>query len=76
VSPDGTFAVNPTRIKQNVIDLTHDLMTMQAVGDYAASKQMIATMAVVRPEVKRVLDRLTGVPVDIEPRFVTAASLR
>jgi len=76
VSPDGTFAVNAARIKQNVIDLTHDLMTMEAVGDYAASKQMIATMAVVRPEVKRVLDRLTNVPVDIEPRFITAGTLR
>src|SRR5689334_7369096 len=76
VSPDGTFAVNLARIKQNVIDLTHDLMTMEAVGDYAASRQMIATMAVVRPAVKRVLDRLSSVPVDIEPRFVTAAQLR
>jgi len=75
VSPDGTFAVNPARIKQNVVDLTRDLMTMEAVGDYAASKQMIATMAVVRPPVQRVLDRLTSVPVDIEPRFVTAAQL-
>jgi hypothetical protein len=76
VSPDGTFAVNPARIKQNVIDLTRDLMTMQAVGDYAASRQMIATLAVVRPPVQRVLDRLASVPVDIEPRFVTAATLR
>jgi hypothetical protein len=76
VSPDGTFAVNPARIKQNIVDLTRDLMTMEAVGDYAASKQMIATMAVVRPSVQRVLDRLTSVPVDIEPRFVTAANLR
>ena len=76
VSPDGTFAVSASRIKQNIIDLTRDLMTMEAVGDYAASKQMIATMAVVRPPVQRVLDRLTSVPVDIEPRFVTAANLR
>ncbi|HXD15941.1 MAG TPA: hypothetical protein VN654_02925 [Vicinamibacterales bacterium] len=76
VSPDGTFAVNPARIKQNVTDLTRDLMTMQAVGDYAASKQMIATLAVVRPPVQRVLDRLASVPVDIEPRFVTAAALQ
>jgi len=75
VSPDGTFAVNPARVKQNVIDLTRDLMTMQAVGDYAASRQMIATLAVVRPPVQRVLDRLASVPVDIEPRFVTAAQL-
>jgi hypothetical protein len=72
---DGTFAVNAARIKQNVTDFTHDLMTMEAVGDYAAAKQLIATMGVVRPEVQRVLDRLMGVPVDIEPRFVTALAL-
>jgi len=76
VSPDGTFAVNSARIKQNIVDLTRDLMTMQAVGDYAAAKQMIQQLAVVRPTVQRVLDRLTGVPIDIEPRFVTAASLK
>ena len=76
VAADGTFAVNAGRIKQNVVDLTRDIMTMQAVGDYAAAKQMIAQLAVVRPPVQRVLDRLSSVPVDIEPRFVTAAQLR
>jgi hypothetical protein len=76
VSPDGTFAVDAGRIKQNVIDFTRDLMTMEAVGDYAASKQMIATLAVIRPPVQRVLESLSSVPVDIEPRFVTAAALQ
>jgi len=76
VAADGTFAVNPGRIKQNVVDLTRDIMTMQAVGDYAAAKQMMAQLAVVRPPVQGVLDRLSGVPVDIEPRFVTAEQLR
>jgi len=76
VAADGTFAVNAGRIKQNVVDLTRDIMTMQAVGDYAAANQMIAQLAVVRPPVQRVLDRLSSVPVDIEPRFVTAAQLR
>jgi hypothetical protein len=76
VAADGTFAVNPGRLKQNVVDLTRDIMTMQAVGDYAAAKQMIAQLAVLRPPVQRVLDRLAAVPVDIEPRFVTAEQLR
>ena len=75
VAQNGTFAVNPERIRQNVIDLTRDIMTMQAVGDYAAAKQMIEKLAVVRPQVQAVLDKLTGVPVDIEPRFVSADAL-
>jgi hypothetical protein len=54
--------------------LTRDIMLLQAHGDYAAAKAMTAT-AVVRPEVQRVLDRLTAVPVDIAPRFTTAADL-
>ena len=75
VAADGTFAVDPTRIRQNVIDLTRDIMTMQAVGDYAGAQQMIDQLAEVRPEVQAVLDRLTDVPVDIAPRFTTAEQL-
>src|SRR5918992_4563605 len=51
VAQDGTFGVNAERIRQNVIDLTRDIMTMQAVGDYAAAKQMIEKLAVIRPPV-------------------------
>jgi hypothetical protein len=75
VAPDGTFAVNPARIRQNVADLTRDIMTMQATGDYAAAKALITKLGVVRPDVQKVLDRLEDVPVDIEPRFVTAEKL-
>jgi hypothetical protein len=75
VAQDGTFAVNPERIRQNVTDLTRDIMTMQAAGDYNAARQMMEQLGVVRPQVQAVLDRLTSVPVDIEPRFVTADEL-
>jgi hypothetical protein len=75
VAPDGTFAVNDDRIRQNVIDLTRDLMTLQAVGGYDAAVQMIEKLAVLRPPVQTILDRLADVPVDIAPRFLTAERL-
>ena len=75
VNADGTFQVNAETFKRNVIDLTRDLMTMQAVGDYAAAKTLVETMGVVRPPVQVVLDKLKDVPVDIEPRYVTAQQL-
>ena len=75
VASDGTFTVDPQRIRQNVVDLTRDIMTIQAVGDYAAAKQMIEKLVAVRPPVQAVLDKLKDVPVDIEPRFVTAEQL-
>jgi hypothetical protein len=75
VAADGTFAVDAAKVKPAVEALTRDILLLQARGDYAAAKKMIGALAVVRPEVKRALDRLGQVPVDIEPRFVTAAQL-
>jgi hypothetical protein len=75
VGKDGAFAVNPAKIRDGVKALTGEIMTLQAAGDYAKAKDMLSRLAVVRPEVKAVLDRLQGVPVDIEPNFTTAAKL-
>jgi hypothetical protein len=75
VAADGTFAVVDAKIKDAVASLTRELMTIQASGDYAAAQALLAKMVVIRPEVQRVLDRLTDVPVDIEPKFVTAQSM-
>ncbi len=72
---DGTFSVDPGRIRQAVTSLTRDLMTLQAAGDYVQAQRLIERLGVLRPEVKRVLDRLIAVPVDIEPRFTTAEQL-
>jgi hypothetical protein len=75
VGADGTFAVVDGRIREAVTNLTRDIMTMQATGDYAAAQALLTKYVVIRPEVQRVLDRLTDVPVDIEPRFVTAREM-
>ena len=75
VAKDGTFAVNPAKIKAAVAALTGDIMTLEAAGDYARAKSMVEKLAVVRPEVQRALDKLDDVPVDIQPIFTTAAKL-
>jgi hypothetical protein len=72
---DGTFAVNPGKIRGAIESLTREIMTLQAEGSYEKARALIDRRAVIRPEVKRVLDRLQDVPVDIEPRFVTARQL-
>jgi hypothetical protein len=75
VNADGTFSVDPARIRDGVTALTREIMTLQAEGSYRKAKAMIEALGVVRPSVQAVLDRLAGVPVDIEPRFVTAQAL-
>jgi hypothetical protein len=73
--PDGTFGVNVDKAKNAVTSLTRDIMTMQAQGEYEKAKALRDRLGVVRPEVQRALDKLSAVPVDIEPRFTTAAQL-
>jgi hypothetical protein len=72
---DGTFAVDDGKIAEAVTSLTREILTLQAEGSYEKAKGLIDRLGVVRPAVKAVLDRLSGVPVDIEPKFVTAQSL-
>jgi hypothetical protein len=75
VNRDGTFTVDLKRVKKGVIGLTRELMTLQATGDYDATRRMIDRLVVIRPEVQAVLDRLGKVPVDIRPKFLTADEL-
>jgi hypothetical protein len=72
---DGTFSVDMKKIKAAVADLDHDLLTIEAQGDYNAAKKMLDELGVIRPNVKRALDGLKGIPTDIEPIFVTAEEL-
>lgn len=72
---DGTYSVDMTKAKNAVRDLTHDLLTVEAQGDYAGAKKMLDTLGVIRPEVQKALDRLQGIPTDIAPQFVTADEL-
>ena len=75
VNPDGTFAVDHGRVKPAVAELTRDLITIQGEGNATRARELLTTMAVVRPTVQRVLDRLKAVPVDIEPKFTAAEQL-
>jgi predicted deacylase len=58
-----------------VRDLDHDLLTLEASGDYAGAKRMLDELGVVRPNMQKALNSLSGIPVDIEPLFVTANQL-
>jgi hypothetical protein len=75
VHADGTFAVNPAKIRDGVTSLTHEFMTIEAEGNVTKAREMLKTLGVIRPPVQHLLDALKSVPVDIEPRFTTADGL-
>ncbi len=64
---DGTFAVDFAKVKGGVRDLTHDLLTLEAQGDYAGARKMLDTLGVVRPALQHALDGLKSIPTDIDP---------
>jgi hypothetical protein len=64
---DGTFAIDFSKVKGAVRDLTHDLLTLEAQGDYAGASKMLDTLGVVRPAMQRALEGLKSIPTDIDP---------
>jgi hypothetical protein len=66
-APDGTYSVNFARIKEAVRDLTHELLTIEAEGNYAAAKALFEKWAVVPPALQRAFDALKSLPTDIDP---------
>jgi hypothetical protein len=72
---DGTFSVDVSKMKTAVTELDHELLTIEAQGDYAAAKKLLDEMGIIRPTVQKALNSLEGIPTDIEPIFVTAEEL-
>ncbi|TFW33495.1 dipeptidyl-peptidase 3 family protein [Massilia horti] len=72
---DGTFSVDFKKIKQAVADLDREFLTIEATGDYARARAMMAKYVVIRPDVQKALDKMKAVPNDIRPAFVTATAL-
>jgi hypothetical protein len=72
---DGTFSVDFKKIRQAVLDLDREFLTIEATGDYARAKDMMAKYVVIRPDVQKALDKMKQVPNDIRPSFPTANSL-
>jgi hypothetical protein len=64
---DGTFAVDYTKIKPAVRDLTHELLTLEAEGNYVGARRMLDALGVVRPGMQKALDSLKDLPTDIRP---------
>jgi hypothetical protein len=73
--PDGRFSVVPAKIQGAVRSLTQEILSIQATGDGARARALLGRMGVIRPEVKKMLEKLVHLPVDIAPRFTTADQL-
>lgn len=71
----GKFSLVWDKLKAALTDLTHDLLMLEAHGDYQAAKNFLERFAIVSPDVNASLSQLKQIPIDIEPEFVTAKKL-
>jgi len=72
----ATFRVNLGKMKEASQRLTGDIMTIQAEGSYEKAKALLDKYVVIRPEMKTVLDKLTGIPTDIAPSYPLVDQLK
>jgi hypothetical protein len=68
----GTFSIDTSKIKDAVRKLTSEILTIEAEGSYERAKALLDKYALIRPVMQKALDRLSDVPVDIEPNFTLA----
>ena len=68
----GTFAIDTAKIKDAVRKLASEILTIEAEGSYDKAKAMLEKYGVIRPVMQKGLDKLSDVPVDIEPIFALA----
>ena len=74
--PDGRFSVDDAAMKRAVRELAGELLRIEADGNYEAATAFIKKHRSVRPEVRAVLDRMTGIPVDIRPLYAIEKEIR
>ncbi len=63
------FGVDHHRVLEAVRDLAHDLLMIEAMGDYDAAGAFIEEYGTLKAEHERVLGSLATIPIDIEPVF-------
>lgn len=63
------FSVDLEKAPEVVKALAHDLLMVEALGDYQGAKELIEKYGKVGPEMQSRLDDLGDVPVDIVPEF-------
>lgn len=63
----GTFSVDFARAREAARKLTGEIMTIQAAGNYEKASEMLDRLATIEPPVQKTLEKLSVLPVDIEP---------
>ena len=69
ITEDGRFRPVPEVFEAAFRELAHELLMIQALGDYDAAVAFAESYGDVNPAMLSAIDSLATIPVDIDPRF-------
>lgn len=69
LTKDGKLDVDAKKIYPAVKSLAHELLMLQARGDYAAAQKLMEKYRVMSPVMQKIIDSLKDVPIDIHPSY-------
>jgi hypothetical protein len=68
----GRFRVRPEKFREAVRSLARELLEIEATGDSERAKRLLDRYGKATPEIKAMIGKLKGIPVDIRPTFPAA----
>ncbi|MEP7132066.1 MAG: peptidase [Acidobacteriota bacterium] len=69
---NGRFLAKKDRFREAVRSLSHELLMIEATGDFERGKRLLDRYGKSNPEIAAVTARLADIPVDIKPVFTAA----
>lgn len=69
LDPEGRYRTVPEKFPSAMRDLLHDMLMLQATGDYAGTKQFLETYGTPSAEMIAAIERLSDLPVDLDLVF-------
>ena len=73
ITEEGWFRPVPDYFRAGIRDLAHELLMIQALGDYEAAQAFHSRYMVVTPQIQQAYDQLKSIPVDVDPIYAVDA---
>ncbi len=75
IDEEGRFGTVAEAFPGAISDLLHEMLMLQASGDYEATAAFLDKYGIATPELEGAIERLSDLPTDIVPRYPTAEAL-
>jgi hypothetical protein len=70
LTEDGRFRPVPALFEESFRELAHQLLMVQALGDYNGALDMVERYGSVHPAMSAAIESLADLPVDVEPMYL------